>query len=80
MSFVRNNKIELILTQWKKESNATRPIHYWYSRGILLICSSEVGKLIGYYGDRVYKYQQILKEQINDFEEVKFQEVNRHWI
>lgn len=80
MSFVRNNKIEAILTEWKKESKATRPIHYWYSRGVLTICSSEVGLLIGKMGATVYKYQQILKERVNDFEEVKFQEVNRHWI
>lgn len=80
MSFVRNIKIEKILIEWKKESHAKRSIHYWYRRGILTICSSEVGILIGYHGDLVYKYQQILKEQLRDFEEVKFQEVNYHWI
>ena len=82
MSFVRNIKIEKILTEWKKESHAKRSIHYWYNsiQGDLTICSSEVGRLIGYHGNLVNKYQQILKEQLRDIKEVKFQEVNYHWI
>ena len=80
MSFIRNTKIEEILIEWKRESNARRPIHYWYSRGVLTICSSEVGKLIGTMGNLVFKYQQILRERLRDFEDVKFQEVNHHWI
>ena len=80
MSYVRNFKIEKILSDWKNECNLKYSIHYWYSNGILLICSSEVGKLIGYMGNKIYKYRNILKEQIRDFVEVKFQEVNHHWI
>lgn len=80
MSFVRNFKIEKILTEWKKESHAKRSIHYWYTRGELTICSSEVGLLIGKNGYLVYKYEQILKDQLREFTKVKFQEVNYHWI
>lgn len=82
MSFVRHRKIEDILKQWKLECKLKRPIYYWYNRitGELTICSSEVGLLIGVYGSLVDKYKQILKESIRNFKEVRFQEINYHWI
>ena len=84
MSFVRNFVIERILKQWKDEAHVKNSIHYWYNSitGELTICSSEVGRLIGKYGSTVDKYKNILKtaKGIHNFTDVKFQEINYHWI
>lgn len=84
MSFIRNFAIEKILKEWKNECHITRPIHYWYNShtGILTICSSDVGRLIGTYGAQVEKYRNILKEArgISNFKDVEFQEINYHWV
>ena len=80
MSFERNYKIERLIRAWKTKSGCERPIQYWYSQGILTICSSEVGKLVGPMGSLVEKYRGLLKEQHADFVDVRFQEVNYHYI
>ena len=81
MSYVRNRTIENILRQWKNEAHVTSKIHYWYQAGILTICSSDVGRLIGYNGTLVYKYKEILKEaRLWNFEDVRFQEINGYYI
>jgi hypothetical protein len=77
---MRNHKIENILKRWKFESNHQKPIHYGYHFGTLMICSSEVGKLIGKMGSLAYKYKEILKAELPDFEDVKFWEISPHWI
>ena len=81
MSIVRSYTIEKILREWKKEAHITSKIHYWYQAGILTICSSDVGRLIGYHGTLVYKYKEILKEaRLLNFEDVRFQEINGYYI
>lgn len=84
MSLVRNYSIESVLKCWKEEAHVTRPIHYWYNAniGILTICSSDVGYLIGKQGVLVEKYRDILKNTkgIYNFQNVQFQEINRHYI
>ena len=80
MGIVRYNKLETILKNWKDESKAKHIIQYKYYKGMLLICSSECGLLIGPVGDLVHKYRQILKEQISDFKDITFQDVDATYI
>ena len=73
--------IKEILKQWKEESGAKGVIQFkYFIDGTLTIYSAYSGYLIGKEGHLVNKYKEILKELLHDFNSIKFEETNYHYV
>lgn len=72
--------IQKVLKEWKQESGVKRVIQFRYRDGILSIFTSEPGYMIGKAGFLVYKYEDILKNELSDFVKVKFTETENYWV
>lgn len=75
-------RIQIILKAWKEESGVTRVIQfrYNYSDRVLTIYTSQPGWLIGRGGDIYKKYNEILKQEIRDFNRVDLVETDYYWV
>lgn len=71
--------IQKILKDWKVESGASRVVQFRYREGILTIYTSQPGYLIGKAGCLVYKYEDIFKNKLRDFDKVSFVETDYLW-
>ncbi len=71
--------IQKIIKKWIEESGATRVVQYRYRDGILSIYTSQPGYMIGKAGCLVYKYEDILKNELSDLEKIDFVETEYYW-
>lgn len=72
--------IQEILKDWKEESGINRVVQYQYRSGVLTIYTSQPGWFIGVGGKLVDKYKNILKRDVPDFKELKFEETAWYWV
>ena len=66
-----------IIKEWRIEAKVETPVLYKYKRydgGILIICTSRPGYMIGYHGQLIEKYKEKLS-QIKAVNEINFIEV-----
>ena len=71
--------IQKIIKKWKEESGATRVVQYRYRDGILSIYTSQPGYMIGKAGCLVYKYEDILKNELKKKKKIDFVETEYYW-
>ena len=70
-----------ILSRWKCDAHLNEGILYdvnW-GEGFITIYTTKPGYLIGYRGELVYKYMDIMKSEWSNFKEFKFKEVS-NWV
>jgi hypothetical protein len=65
-----------IVRQWKNECHITHMILFSYRSGVLTICTDKPGIMIGYMGETVGKYNEILKSKDKNFKTVNFIETD----
>lgn len=71
-----NYKVKEILKQWKQECGVTHTVLFRYHShtGVLDIFTDKPGPMIGYQGEKVFKYENIFKLVDKDFCKVHFTE------
>ena len=70
-------KFNNILSKWKCDASLNESILYdvdW-DKGFITIYTTKPGYLIGYQGELVYRYMDIMKTEWFNFKEFKFKEV-----
>lgn len=65
-----------IMRQWKNECHITHMILYRYSNHELTVCTDKPGIMIGFMGETVGKYNEILKSKDSKFRVVNFIETD----
>ena len=58
---MRSFYVDDILKEWKAESGVTHLMLYRLKNGVLTIYTDRPGPLIGYMGERIHKFTEMLK-------------------
>jgi len=80
-----NKTLGTVIQQWKNEAGLNEPIRFRYTftlenKILIIIYCSRPGLMIGYKGQLIDKYRQLIQSNFICHEiEIRFEEVDRLW-